>query len=282
MSNKELTLEEIKQVLNDEQAQILEMYLKRYKQKEIMQTLGITRGKIDALVQKYKLSRFRTRNNYSIDESVLQVNNPLIWYFIGWFVSDGNLHKTNSGSEIIQFTLKDEEPLLILKDILKYTGEIKVYNKTVKLQNELGEKVPTKRNYYFLGITNKSLVAFMSHILNVMYAKTFTIEFPSIPNEDCLKMFIRGYWDGDGCFTFNKANSANVAAAHCASILFCNQFKDTLEKYGIDVYILNTTCPEIRINKKEHFTKFVHWLYSIYPDICLSRKKEKAFSLLCK
>lgn len=101
MSSAELSLEEIKQVLNEEQIKILEMYLNRCKQKDIIDKLGITRGRIDSLIKKYNLTRFRSRNNYSIDESILSENNPLIWYFIGWFVSDGNLHKTNSGSEII-------------------------------------------------------------------------------------------------------------------------------------------------------------------------------------
>ena len=53
-------------------------------------------------------------------------------------------------------------------------------------------------------------------------------------------------------------------------------------KFNIDVYILYTDCPEIRIYKKEHFNKFEEWIYSIYPNICLSRKRDKAFSLICK
>lgn len=106
-----------------------------------------------------------------------------------------------------------------------------------------------------------------------MYNKTYTIEFPEISNDDCLKMFVRDFWDGDGCFTNNSANNTVYAAAHCASLKFCEKFKETLSNYSIDVYILNTDCPEIRIYKKEHFNKFVNWLYSIYPDICLSRKK---------
>lgn len=282
MSNKELNLEEIRQVLNDEQIKILEMYLNRCKQKDIIEGLGITRGKIDALVKKYNLTRFRTKNNFSIDESILYKENPLLWYFVGWFVSDGNIHKTNSGSEVIQFTLKDKEPLYILKDLLKYSGEIKTYNKTVKLQNDSGEKVPTKREYYFLGITNKALVSFLSKTLNVLYNKTYTIEFPNIPNEDCLKMFIRGFWDGDGCFIYNISNNVSYASAHCASVAFCEKFKEVLNNYNIDMYILYTDCPEMRIYKKDHFNTFVNWLYSIYPEICLNRKKDKAFSLVCK
>lgn len=228
------------------------------------------------------MTRFRSRNNYTIDESVLCIDNPLIWYFIGWFVSDGNLHKTNSGSEIIQFTLKDEEPLHIIKNILGYSGEVKKYVKKVLIKNDVGEPITVEREYYFLGITNKSLVSFLSSILNVLYRKTHTIEFPKIPNQDCLIMFVRGYWDGDGCFMYNKSKNTACAAAHCSSLTFCNEFRDVMKEVGIDVYVLKTTCPEIRIYKKHHFEKFVNWIYSIHSDICLFRKKDKAFSLLCK
>ena len=280
MNKQELNLDEIKQILDEQQKQILEMYLQHYKQKDIISKLNITRGKIDTLVRKYKLTRFRTRNNYTINTQVLDINNPLFWYFVGWFVADGNIHKTNSGSEIVQFTLKDKEPLCILKDILGYTGEIKTYNKTVLIKNEFDEKVPIERTYYFLGITNKSLVSYLKQLLNVLYKKTFTIQFPEIPNEECTKMFIRGFWDGDGCFTYNKSTKAKIAAVHCASIEFCNKFQEVMKSFGIDVYILNTSCPEMRIHKKEHFIKFVNWLYSIYPKICLYRKKKKAIDML--
>lgn len=67
MNKQELNLDEIKQILNEQQKQILEMYLQHYKQKDIISKLNITRGKIDTLVRKYKLTRFRTRNNYTIN-----------------------------------------------------------------------------------------------------------------------------------------------------------------------------------------------------------------------
>lgn len=83
MNKQELNLDEIKQILNEQQKQILEMYLQYYKQKDIISKLNITRGKIDTLVRKYKLTRFRTRNNYTINTQVLDINNPLFWYFVG-------------------------------------------------------------------------------------------------------------------------------------------------------------------------------------------------------
>ena len=126
MNKKELSLEEIKKDCSELELKILNLYLERVKQKDICNILNITRGKIDAMVKKYNLTRFRSRNNYSLDEYVISLENPEFCYFLGLFASDGNIHKTNSGSEIVQFTMKDKDVLEHSKNILKYTRLIKI------------------------------------------------------------------------------------------------------------------------------------------------------------
>ena len=120
MDKTNFTLEEIRENCSEVENQILDMYLNRKKQKEIIEKLSVTRSKIDHFVAKYKLTRFRSRNNYCLDEETIDVNNPEYWYFLGFFAADGNVHLTNSGSEIVQFTLKDREPLEDIITILKY------------------------------------------------------------------------------------------------------------------------------------------------------------------
>lgn len=271
----EFTLEEIKNCINVQQIEILNLYLNRVKQKDIIAKLGCTRGQIDTLVKKFKLTRFRSRNNYTLNENNLHINNLGFCYFLGWFASDGNLHTTNSNTDVIQFTLKDKEPLQKLIQVLEYTGEIKEYKKLVKTSGP-------ENIYYHLAIANKTLVKVINNIFGQdMHNKTYFISIPKFDNEKELLMFIRGFWDGDGCFTLNHANNCKSATAHCASDIFRKQFCEEMQKINIQVANINSKpCPEIRIYKKEDFKKFVTWLYSIEPELCLTRKKEKAFNLL--
>ena len=174
MDKTGFTLEEIRKDCSDIENKILDMYLNRKKQKEMMEELGVGRGKIDHLVERYKLTRFRDKNNYCIDETVIDINNPEYCYFLGLFASDGNLHLTNSGSEIVQFTMKDRDVLEDVKKLFRYTGEIKTYKKQ-------GE-----RTYYFLGITNKKLVSSLKEIFGNVYRKTSVLVFPEFSNNNFL------------------------------------------------------------------------------------------------
>ena len=271
----EFTLEEIKCCINEQQKEILSLYLNRVKQKDIIAKVGCTRGQIDTLVKKFKLTRFRSRNNYTLNEDNLTINNLGFCYFLGWFASDGNLHTTSSNTDVIQFTLKDKEPLQKIIQILEYTGEIKEYHKRVKTSG-------IQNIYYHLAISNKELVKAVNNIFGQdMHNKTYFVNIPNFNREQELLMFIRGFWDGDGCFTLNHSNNCKSACAHCASDIFRKQFCEKMQTLNIHSMNINTKpCPEIRISRKDDFKKFVTWLFSIEPELCLTRKKEKAFNLL--
>ena len=125
-----MTIEEIKNQCSELEKQIIDLYLTRKKQKEICQCLNIKRGKIDHLVRKYKLTQFRDRKNFSC--SNVDLSDPKFWYFLGVFASDGNMY-TCSGTEVIQFTMKDKDVLQDIKNILGYTGSVQSYNKQGKI-----------------------------------------------------------------------------------------------------------------------------------------------------
>lgn len=260
MDKTNFTLEEIEKDCSEIEQKILKMYLNRKKQKEMVEELGVTRSKIDHFVARYKLTRFRDRNNYCLDEEAIDINNPEYWYFVGFFAADGNVHLTNSGSEIVQFTQKDKEPLEDIKRILNYSGEVKRYEKS--------------NGVWFLGITNKKLVASLKSIFGDVYRKTSTLIFPSIPNDDCLGMFLRGYWDGDGCFTIANESRHYIAEAYCDSKSFLNTFINILAEHNIKVNLFQGK--NFAINAKEEVSKFIRLLYSFNSPVGLPRKRALA------
>lgn len=109
-----------------------------------------------------------------------------------------------------------------------------------------------------------------------MHNKTYFVSIPNFNKEQELLMFLRGFWDGDGCFTLNHSNNCKSACAHCASDIFRKQFCEKMRSLNIHSMNINTKpCPEIRISRKDDFKKFVTWLYSIEPELCLTRKKKR-------
>lgn len=262
MDTKNLSLDEIKNCCSEAEERMLMLYLNRKKQREIVEKLSeynITRSKIDHFVAKYGLTRFRDRNNYCIDETKVSINNPEYWYFVGFFAADGNVHKTNSGSEIVQFTINDKEPLEDIKKLLNYSGTLKQYEKK-------------NGKMWFLGITNKKLVNSLKEIFTEVYRKTSILKFPTIPNKDCLSMFLRGFWDGDGCFTSANNSRYYIAESYCDSTEFVNDFKQTLEKYNIKVNIFHDN-KHFAINSKEDVGRFINLVYDYDSPIGLPRKR---------
>lgn len=262
MDKTNFTLEEVRNDCSEIEQQILEMYLNRKKQKEIIEALEVTRSKIDHFVARYKLTRFRDKNNYCLDETRIDFMNPEYWYFLGFWAADGNVHLTNSGSEIVQFTIKDKEPVEDIKSLLNYSGDIKLYKKT-------------GGNYYFLGMTNKKLISSLRELFGDIYRKTSTLIFPKIPNEDCLGMFLRGYWDGDGCFTLANNSRHYIAEGFCDSPEFINSLMNVLKKNNIKVNLFSDN-KHFAINSKEEVSKFIKLLYNYNSPIGLPRKRALA------
>lgn len=241
------------------------MYLDRVKQKDICNTLQITRGKIDTFVRKYNLKRFRDRKNYICKN--IDINNPDFWYFLGLFASDGNLCVCD-GIDIIQFTLDDKEALEDIKNILGYTGNIYEYNKTNKLR-------------YYLKISDTKLINTVKSVFDNCYRKTHSLIFPQINDKNTLKMFLRGFIDG----SFTKYNNSKFYKfkLYCASNLFMIEFNncisniingDILKK---NMYITGNTLEVSSIKAVYILFKF---LYSYHSNIGILRKKKELYNIL--
>lgn len=78
MRKNNLNLEQIKQEATTLELQIINLYFQRISRKEISNKLSINTGKISTTVYKYELTRFRSRNKYTINLNNLNVNNNQI------------------------------------------------------------------------------------------------------------------------------------------------------------------------------------------------------------
>lgn len=256
---KNYSLEEIKKDCSELELKILYLYLNRVKQKDICMQLSIKRFNIDRLVAKYNLNRFRDRKNYCCNS--INIKDPKFWYFLGLFASDGNLYKSGT-TDIIQFTLDDYEALEDIKNILQYTGKIQQYKKLNKIR-------------YYLKISDSELINTVRKVFkNDCYRKTNNLKFPEIEDKECLIMFLRGFIDGDGSFAKCKNPLYYRIKLYCASADFFESFCDKISNITNSFTIYNNLYLEISSQKSVY--KVLKYLYSIFPEIGVKRKKERA------
>lgn len=261
MNTVDLAIEEIKKQCSEQENKIIEMYLNRDTQKKICKTLSISRYAIDRLVKKYSLGRFRDRklsycNNVNPEE-------PEFWYFLGLFASDGNLYLKSNSVDTIQFTLDDKDALESIKEILGCNNEIKSYKRGNKMR-------------WYLAISDASLIKAVRDILESdCYRKTFSLKFPNIPNTECLSMFLRGFFDGDGSFSVSAIKGFYNFKIYCASPQFVQDLYATLVSIinkGVHLY----KEAFIEINAQENVYNLCKFLYSYHPNIGIARKRERA------
>lgn len=261
MDTRNLPIEEILRNITEEQKKIIEMYLDRQTQKTICASLQIPRGVIDGLVKKYNLRRFRDKKlSYckNIDKT-----KPEFWYFVGLFASDGNLYYKSNAVNTIQFTMDDKDALDSVKEIIQCNNVVKKYFKQGKER-------------YNLTVSDSSLIREIQEIFNSnCYRKTFILEFPNVPNIDCLRMFLRGFFDGDGSFTKSSIQGFYNFKIFCASKKFAKSLFNTLSfLFGSKVHFYKEAY--IEINAQKEVYELCKFLYSKNENIGIARKRERA------
>lgn len=221
------------------------------------------------------LSRFRgskPRPTYSINSNYFeQIDCPEKAYWLGWLASDGAINdKINVISIILQE--RDSE---ILKKLLTYIGS----THPLVFSKKKSERHQNKIGFY---ISNKKLKDQLTNF-GIVQNKTQTICVPNI-EENLLKYFIRGFFDGDGCIYFNELKKTLLFSISGVSLKIQEQMKEIiLTKTGINVKIF--FCKK----REKHYLdsyklqkagsvdvlKLFDWLYSDNEHLALKRKYEK-------
>ena len=154
--------------------------------------LGIDTTK-DMRKYKYKISA--ACKKYSLNEHVFDsIDTEEKAYWLGWLFSDGYNH--NSKSQVaLRVQEKDSEILYKFQRFLQTNAPIHTYKKCMQ-----DDKL--QRNYSELSVCSPYFSDRLSK-LGCVQAKTLVLEFPDIPSA-LYQHFIRGYFDGDGCFSVTK------------------------------------------------------------------------------
>ncbi len=186
---------------------------------------------------------------------------PMAW-ILGWLYADGWLIDIGS----FHLELKDKEIVEKLKELLNAKNKI------------LKHKI--KKGYaYRFSLQNKQIFNTLLK-LGLTPRKSKTMIFPEIPF-NYLQDFIRGYFEGDGCFLHIK-NHYNPKYVGSLTTSFCSKsksFLETLRDKLIEVgfkpqsVFQNTykTAYILRITGLD----FPRWMYSNIGEMYLQRKYDK-------
>lgn len=227
---------------------------------------------VNRYIRKYNLQSNRfvssAQRKYKMNERYFkEIDTEEKAYWLGFFVADGCLYHGKTSYDI-QFTLKSCDI-----DILEK------FKKAIDSDQKIKEK---NSEEIFFRVSSKS----MFNDLNkhgVTVRKTGKETFPNI-EEKLIRHFIRGYFDGDGCFT-QDLNNYIKGSFHiiCANKDFLEEISQHL-KHSIGVKLNVKEYKKvfyIRTNSTKKCIKIYNYIYK-KPKVSLNRKYNKVKEFLNK
>lgn len=153
----------------------------------------------DSLLYKSKYGKYSVNQDYFEN-----IDNEWKAYWLGFLYADGcitikrNSNNQNKMDYNVDLTLKDKEHIIKFLNSVQSNTIIKERN--IKLKDNIYKN-------YRATICNKKMCEDLNN-LGCTPNKTFDLIFPNNLEDDLVRHFIRGYFDGDGCIHININNRA--------------------------------------------------------------------------
>ena len=230
---------------------------------ELQQLLqGKTKG--DILACCHKLGLTRTKKTCSRDFfNVIDTEEKAYW--LGFIFADGYISYSDKNAKRGQVATSYCTGIK-----LKWSDRehLKKFNKSINGNYKVFKEVCHPDGFRKKTTEAAKILVYSQQMYNDLNEyfgrdKTYSAKFPYI-QDGLMRHFIRGYFDGDGCFTFtNKTFDIEFLGASkefhegLLNVLNKNNFKFTvsskINKYGTKMY-------HIHINRNEDRCKFLNWI----------------------
>ncbi len=250
-------------------------YLLGINNKELCEKYNKSRSYIQKVLLKNNIklrSGAEISKKYNIKENFFEIiDDEDKAYILGLLFSDGTISDT-----VVKINLIESDSQIIY-DIAKkmyYDDKYQIsFLKGVNKKWNNGVIYKTKPQI-LLTFTRKKIVDDLKK-LGLSERKSFKIRFPKICRK-YYKDFVRGYFDGDGCFYTSKKYKKNNRVGIVSNILFINDLKNIIEnKLSIKCittnskYVNNISTLWIYGNIKTK--NFLDWIYD-KANLKLNRK----------
>jgi hypothetical protein len=210
-----------------------------------------------------------TNRRYSVNDSYFDIiDNEEKAYWLGFLYADGYIRERKSGNSLeMKLSIKDKGHLELFRDSIGSNHKIVEGFNKVNYNGGVSSSHMCCLAMYSIDLVNSiKTQGFHSR-------KTFTIEPPNI-TDDLMNHFIRGYFDGDGSFTFVKGGR-NTSGIVSVSPKFREFLIEEIKKMtGIKKFYIDNVRGYLMIQNKIDNNKFYNYIYK-NATIFLARKKEK-------
>jgi len=205
------------------------------------------------------LGKENDQRKYSVNDDYFKKNSRNMFYILGFWFADGHINKNRFF-------------------ISQHKDDIDLLNKISIEMNSDFPLIKCQDNFQ-ISITSKELVSDIKKFGGIQN-KTKTINFPNIP-EDFLLDFIRGFFDGDGCITYQKNEKCYVSSIICASENFIktlyNKLIEIIPNFNAKLKYYDYWHIIMGVNDTRRFRDFIY--SDLKEDSLLLKRKYNKFIL---
>jgi|688.fasta_scaffold289148_2 hypothetical protein len=249
--------------LNDDE--VLKQYSLLKNIHKVAEYFNISTGPIKRVLKTNGIDL--TNRRYDVNHKYFEkIDSEEKAYWLGFLYADGYIRERKFGNSLeLKLSVKDNEHLELFRRCLNSNHKI-----SYRISKTHNNGKPSFSHMGHLAIYSSELVNYIkSHGFHSR--KTFTISKPNLTG-DLMRHFIRGYFDGDGSFSFNCKTKTNKSQIVSASEEFQKFIIDELSLNGIKINLYSEI--KLQIQNKVENLKFYHYIYG-NAKIYLNRKKEK-------
>jgi hypothetical protein len=214
-------------------------------------TIYRTGKRLGVALPRSDMRRYKPNDHYFKNWS------PEMAYVLGLLAADGHVTVTKTGQHIVMLNLKESDRELVerVRDFLEYPGPI-------YLQPKVNGETQA-----VLTITSKEMVNDLKK-LGLGQHKTYTLEWPASLPTNLIASFCRGYFDGDGCISYEAKDGRpyhDIEATVVGTPKFIRSFKGCFRSAtgNQEGHIQDKGAVSIfHLRGRFSVKSFLDWLYS--------------------
>lgn len=241
---------------------------------QLSKIFNVSNSLIQSVWMKHGLKGKRN-SCYVLDEHYFSdIDTPAKAYFLGFLASDGCLWRDDYRF-LVKLQLQQRD-----KHILElFSQEIKTNKPLIKSHSGSQFCIEVCSETMF-----KDLVK-----LGLTPRKTQVYQLQVLEHEELMPHFLRGFFDGDGCITFNQKKkveellpsdfTVTITGATLATQTICDYLKEqqlSPARYDVTANKYNFGCYTIEFTNNQSIYEFLTYIYKDAGKYCLKRKQDRA------
>lgn len=240
---------------------------------------GISNGAVYKVICHLGLNSIKIKDKLTTcDESKFTLDDPIFCYYLGLIATDG-YYDIKYHRVVTQMSIQALNVLEYLADYFKVSSGVREYHKENKLR---GPGV-----VYDLTISSNRLIDLISHYGCLCKKeegnRILKPEYLESLSDECLSMYFRGIWDGDG--TISYRNEGSILEIREDMILSIASIINIAGLKHVDYFITSDVLPSgktaytLRIPEDKGLDELYDWMYSTNLDCCIKEKHTKYLEL---